>query len=72
MNSWIKISDKLPDDYIDVLCYQEHFGFRILHRVRDTSGFMSAYRWMDEYGDEVPDHQYHITHWMHLPEKPEL
>ena len=60
MTNWIKCGDRMPEENIRVLTYAEG---RIEIAQRDEMGWYSSELWFDF--DEV-------THWMPLPEPPEV
>ena len=65
---WISVKDKLPDDASDVLAYYDcgDSGHVI---------FVNYYKncWYDVFNDLIDDlEQGYITHWMPLPEPPEV
>ncbi len=54
---WISVEDRLPEDYQDVLVWEEHAG-------RDY--VLSWYAPFCGWWKETPD----VTHWMPLPDPP--
>lgn len=52
---WIKISDRLPPPYTDVILWHE------------SCGYLGIFNRSARHGNSYKG----ITHWMHLPEKPE-
>ena len=58
MTNWIKVSDRLPEDDVDVLVFVGDDAF--------TVGYLSAGKWILDY-QGLEDQ---ITHWQPLPEPP--
>lgn len=61
---WIPVTERLPEDGEWVLCGKEN-GVMVMCGQLSTSG--DAFYL---YGDSTPD--FNVTHWMPLPNKPEL
>ena len=55
-SNWISVKDKLPEDYDAYLCTGGDIEMEIIY-------FDPEFGWQEEYG---------ITHWMNLPELPEV
>lgn len=69
MSQWIKCSERMPEDFIDVLVcteeFQIHEGFRLVYG--DGNSVWKLYCYNKIYENEVVI----ITHWMPLPEPPQ-
>ena len=59
MSEWIKCSDRLPDDGVWVLIYQEGYVFDMASYSERNDLFENGYEWLEG-----------VTHWMPLPEPP--
>jgi len=65
MMEWIKVEDRLPEDRVLVLCWQESMGACIREHIYED-GYVS---WYDEHNN-YDDSDLKITHWMPLPPPP--
>lgn len=67
--AWIPVTERLPDEYKDVLCYYEYFrygDFNCMFRTIDR-GYYGNGRWGGEAGQ---GHRNKVLAWMPLPELP--
>lgn len=68
MSKWIPVEERLPEIEEDVLCSRgNHIG-----RLMDVYTYMGDDKWEDTYGYSVRTEYEGITHWMPLPEPPEM
>ena len=66
---WIPVTEKLPEEYKDVLCYYEYFrygDFNCMFRTIDR-GYYGNGIWGGEAGQ---GHKNKVLAWMPLPEPP--
>ena len=66
---WIPVTEKLPEEYKDVLCYYEYFrygDFNCMFRTIDR-GYYGDGIWGGEAGQ---GHKNKVLAWMPLPEPP--
>lgn len=66
---WIPVTEALPEEYKDVLCYYEYFrygDFNCMFRTIDR-GYYGDGRWGGEAGQ---GHRNKVLAWMPLPEPP--
>lgn len=65
MSKWIKCSERMPDDFVDVLvsdgAYVEVMWF-------DSDGYWDG--WVEPQAVTVDSEE--VTHWMPLPDPPEV
>ena len=67
---WIPVTERLPEEYKDVLCYYEYFrygDFNCMFRTIDR-GYYGDGIWGGEAGQ---GHKNKVLAWMPLPEPPE-
>lgn len=64
MSKWIKCTDELPDDFIDVLVTD---GVSVEMMWRDCDGYWDSYTHILDRSICAAD----ITYWMPLPKPPE-
>ena len=67
---WIPVTERLPEEYKDVLCYYEYFrygDYNCMFRTIDI-GYYGDGRWGGEAGQ---GHKNKVLAWMPLPEPPE-
>ena len=67
---WIPVTERLPEEYKDVLCYYEYFrygDFNCMFRTIDR-GYYGNGIWGGEAGQ---GHKNKVLAWMPLPEPPE-
>lgn len=65
MGQWIKCSERMPDDFVDVLVTDGHY-VEIMTRLGDGSWLVLLEEWSTCVSVDG------ITHWMPLPEPPEV
>lgn len=66
---WIPVTERLPEEYKDVLCYYEYFRFgeyNCMFRTIDR-GYYGNGRWGGEAGQ---GHKNKVLAWMPLPQPP--
>jgi hypothetical protein len=66
---WIPVTERLPEEYKDVLCYYEYFrygDYNCMFRTIDR-GYYGNGRWGGEAGQ---GHKNKVLAWMPLPEPP--
>ena len=66
---WIPVTERLPEDMVDVLCYYEYFrygNYNCMFRTIDR-GHVFEGRWFGEAGE---GHKNKVFAWMPLPEPP--
>lgn len=66
---WIPVTERLPKEYTDVLCYYEYFrygDYNCMFRTIDR-GYYGNGRWGGEAGQ---GHKNKVLAWMPLPEPP--
>ena len=63
-NKWISVEERLPEKDKDVLCYSNKNGGHLFFGYR---GYISG-EWMEGGSLHIGD----VTHWMPLPEPPEV
>lgn len=66
---WISVTERLPEDMVDVLCYYEYFrygNYNCMFRTIDR-GHVFEGRWFGEAGE---GHKNKVFAWMPLPEPP--
>lgn len=66
---WIPVTERLPEEYKDVLCYYEYFrygDYNCMFRTIDR-GYYGDGRWGGEAGQ---GHKNKVLAWMPLPEPP--
>lgn len=66
---WIPVTEQLPEEYKDVLCYYEYFrygDYSCMFRTIDR-GYYGDGRWGGEAGQ---GHKNKVLAWMPLPESP--
>lgn len=73
-NEWIKVTDRLPDENVNVLAVESgQLKIMALCYIADDDNNMNWF-WGQSYdgldGDAYVDDDYEVTHWMPLPEKP--
>lgn len=66
---WIPVTERLPEDMVDVLCYYEYFRYGNYNRMFRTidRGYVFEGRWFGEAGE---GHKNKVFAWMPLPEPP--
>lgn len=67
--NWIPVAEKLPEEYVDVLCYYEYFRYgeyNCMFRTVDR-GYYGHGRWGGEAG---AGHKNKVLYWMPLPKPP--
>ena len=66
---WIPVTERLPEDMVDVLCYYEYFRYGNYNRMFRTidRGHVFEGRWFGEAGE---GHKNKVFAWMPLPEPP--
>ena len=66
---WIPVTERLPEDMVDVLCYYEYFRYGNYNRMFRTidRGHVFEGRWFGEAGE---GHKNKVFAWMPLPELP--
>ena len=66
---WIPVTERLPEDMVDVLCYYEYFRYGNYNRMYRTidRGHVFEGRWFGEAGE---GHKNKVFAWMPLPEPP--
>ena len=65
--AWIPVTERLPEDMVDVLCYYEYFrygNYNCMFRTIDR-GHVFKGRWFGEAGE---GHKNKVFAWMPLPE----
>ena len=65
--AWIPVTERLPEDMVDVLCYYEYFrygNYNCMFRTIDR-GYVFKGRWFGEAGE---GHKNKVFAWMPLPE----
>ena len=64
---WIPVTERLPEDMVDVLCYYEYFRYGNYNRMFRTidRGHVFEGRWFGEAGE---GHKNKVFAWMPLPE----
>ena len=70
LSSWVPVTERLPEEYKDVLCYYEYFrygDFNCMFRTIDR-GYYGDGRWGGEAGQ---GHRNKVLAWMPLPQPPE-
>lgn len=67
---WIPVTERLPEDMVDVLCYYEYFRYGNYNRMFRTidRGHVFEGRWFGEAGE---GHKNKVFAWMPLPEPPQ-
>ena len=67
--AWIPVTERLPDEYKDVLCYYEYFRYGVFNCMFRTidRGYYGNGRWGGEAGQ---GHRNKVLAWMPLPEPP--
>ena len=66
---WIPVTERLPEEYQDVLCYYEYFRYgeyNCMFRTIDR-GYYGDGRWGGEAGQ---GHKNKVLYWMPLPKGP--
>lgn len=66
---WIPVTERMPEEYTDVLCYYEYFrygDYNCMFRTIDR-GYYGDGRWGGEAGQ---GHKNKVLAWMPLPELP--
>lgn len=68
-SQWIPVTERLPEDMVDVLCYYEYFRYGNYNRMFRTidRGHVFKGRWFGEAGE---GHKNKVFAWMPLPEPP--
>lgn len=66
---WIPVTERLPEDMVDVLCYYEYFRYGNYNRMFRTidRGHVFEGRWFGEAGEGYKNK---VFAWMPLPEPP--
>ena len=66
---WIPVTERLPEDMVDVLCYYEYFRYGNYNRMFRTidRGHVFEGRWFGKAGE---GHKNKVFAWMPLPEPP--
>ena len=67
---WIPVTERLPEEYVNVLCYYEYFrygDYNCMFRTIDR-GYYGDGRWGGEAGQ---GHKNKVLAWMPLPQPPE-
>ena len=70
MPRWIPVTERMPEEYKDVLCYYEYFrygDYNCMFRTIDR-GYYGNGRWGGEAGQ---GHKNKVLAWMPLPQGPE-
>lgn len=67
-SEWISVKDRLPDKGQDVLAYRGDFNGDMMN----TYTYLGSENWEDDYGYRGSTEHEGITHWMPLPEPPEM
>lgn len=65
MSKWIKCSERMPDDFVDVLVTD---GARVEVMWFDRDGYWDS--WVEPRSVTIDSED--VTHWMPLPELPSL
>ena len=68
---WIPVTERLPEEFTDVLCYYEYFrygDYNCMFRTIDR-GYFGNGIWGGEAGQ---GHKNKVLAWMPLPEQPEV
>ena len=68
---WIPVTERLPDEYQDVLCYYEYFRYgeyNCIFRTIDKGYYGNGF-WGGEAGR---GHKNKVLYWMPLPEPPKM
>lgn len=70
MNKWVSVADRLPDEGDIVLCFEPRkYNQCVTQFIDSKSGFQKE--WYEKDGDGFGYHPF-ITHWMPLPEPPDI
>lgn len=66
-DKWIPISEQLPKDYENVLCWYEYFRYGDYNRMFQTYGVGYYNSNYDMWGGDVNGHKLRVIAWQKLP-----
>lgn len=67
MCNWISVRDRLPDAFDEVLVYSDGFISISWRETEKRKNGIVGWHW-----NSYPDSLGYVTHWMPLPEPPEV
>lgn len=79
MNEWISVEDKLPEKFMDVLCWCISLSgpsiepMSVMQKYEQYASIDRYCKWNDGYKDSFRTSRFYdakVTHWMPLPEPP--
>lgn len=70
MCNWISVKDRLPDAFDDVLVYFNGFISIAWRETEERKNGIVGWHWTSQMS--YPESLVYVTHWMPLPEPPEV